>query len=208
MKPRIHRILFDFDEVLAPYRHEKRIAALATVAGCAHETVRAALFASGLEAEYDSGAIDTATYLDRLAGAVGARIDEDAWIGARMAGSVAELAMLERVAALDEALSLAVLTNNGVLMERAIPRILGPLAARFDGRVLCSGALRVRKPDPAVFLQALERLGWTAAGTLFVDDSFANVRSARTVGLHAETVTDARSLGRVLRRYALVGAAG
>src|SRR5690606_5243940 len=103
-----------------------------------------------------------------------------------------------RVAALDASLELGVLTNNGALMAQAIPRILGVQGLRFEGRVLCSGALRMRKPDPAVFGMALERLGWELAGTLFVDDSFANVQSARRVGLHAETVTDARSLGRVL----------
>ena len=202
MKPRIRRILFDFDEVLAPYRHERRIAALAGFAGCAHERVREVLFTSGLETEYDGGAIDTAAYLARLGAGIGRALDEEAWIAARMAGSVAEAPMLERVAALDPSLALGVLTNNGVLMAQAIPRILGPLAARFEGRVLCSGALRVRKPDPAVFALALERLGWEAAGTLFVDDAFANVQAARRAGLHAETVTDARSLGRVLRRYA------
>lgn len=203
MKPRIRRILFDFDGVLAPYRHEARIAALAGFAGCAHEDVRAALFTSGLETEYDSGAIDTAHYLERLGSAIGCTIDEEAWIAARLAGSVAQADMLARVAALDPALPLAVLTNNGVLIADAIPRVLGPLAARFEDRVLCSGALRLRKPDPTAFRLALDRLGWEARGTLFVDDSFANVRAARGVGLHAETVTGARSLGRVLRRYAL-----
>ena len=202
MKPGIRRILFDFDQVLAPYRHERRIAALATFAGCAHERVREVLFASGLESEYDGGGIDTATYLGRLGAGLGRAVDEEAWIASRMAGSVAGAAMLERIASLDAALELAVLTNNGVLMERAIPRILGPVGPRFDGRVLCSGALGVRKPDPAVFRLALERLGWERTDTLVVDDSFANVRSARKSGLHAETVRDARSLGRVLRRYA------
>ena len=203
MKPRIRRILFDFDGVLAPYRHETRIAALAGFAGCAHEQVREVLFASGLESEFDGGVIDTGTYLGRLGNGIGRPVDAEAWIAARMAGSVAEAAMLGRVAALDASLELAVLTNNGVLMEQAIPRILGPLGARFEGRVLCSGALRVRKPDPTVYRLALERLDWERAGTLFVDDSFANVQSARKFGLHAETVVDARSLGRMLRRYTL-----
>lgn len=202
MRPRIQRILFDFDQVLAPYRHEVRIAALASHAGCSAEQVREVLFASGLETEFDTGAIDTATYLGRLGDGLGRPVDAQAWIAARMAGSVAQRPMLERVAALDAGLELAVLTNNGVLMEQAIPRILGPLAARFAGRVLCSGALRLRKPDPAVFRRALERLGWPVQGTLFVDDSFANVKAARGIGLHADTVTGPRSLGRALRRYA------
>lgn len=70
--------------------------------------------------------------------------------------------------------------------------------------MLCSGALRVRKPDPAVFRLALERLVWPADQTLFVDDRFANVQAARAVGLRAETVTDARSLRRALKRHRLV----
>ena len=203
MRPPVARILFDFDGVLAAYRHGPRIASLAGWAGCTQQAVREALFASGLELEYDVGAIDTARYLDRLGAGIGRPVDEATWIAARMAGSVAEEPMLDRVAALDCALELAVLTNNGVLMERAIPRILGRVAARFGGRVLCSGALRARKPDPAVFARALDQLGWPVAGTLFVDDTFANVQAARRFGLHAETVKDARSLGRVLRRYTL-----
>ena len=203
MRPRVARILFDFDGVLAPYRHERRIAALAAWAGCSAATVREALLVSGLERDYDGGAIDTAGYLDRLGAGIGRPVDEATGIAARLAGSGAEAAMLERIAALDPALELAVLTNNGVLLERAIPRILGGVAARFEGRVLCSGALQARKPDPAVFSRALDRLGWPVAGTLFVDDIFANVQAARRFGLHAETVKDARSLGRVLRRCTL-----
>ena len=74
MKPRIHQVLLDFDGVLAHYRHEVRIAHLATHAGCEHEHVRSVLFVSGLETEYDSGAIDTATYLRRLGDGIGAEL--------------------------------------------------------------------------------------------------------------------------------------
>lgn len=203
MKPRIRHVLFDFDEVLARYHHEKRIASLAAFAGCEHEHVRAVLFASGLETEYDSGHIETADYLRRLGEGLGAPIDEEAWLASRLAGSIADAAVLARVAALHDEISLGVLTNNGMLMAPAIARIIAPVHARFDGRVLCSGALKLRKPDNAIYLRALALLGWNAADTLFVDDRFANVQGARQAGLHADTVTDARSLGRVLARYGL-----
>ena len=201
MRPRIRQVLFDFDEVLARYRHEARIAHLAAFAGCAHEHVREVLFTSGLETEYDGGAIDTATYLRRLGEGIGQPVDEARWLDSRIAGSGADEAVLAQVAALDPGLVLGVLTNNGVLMADAIPRIVASVYPRFAGRVLCSGALQMRKPDPAIFVQALDRLGWTAADTLFVDDSFANVQSARKVGLQADTVVDARSLRRVLKRF-------
>ena len=52
-----------------------------------------------------------------------------------------------------------------------------------------------------VYLRALERLGWNAADTLFIDDLFANVQGARRAGLHTDSVRDARALGRVLRLH-------
>lgn len=202
MKPRVGQVLFDFDGVLARYRHEARIAHLAAHAGCDPEQVRGVLFASGLESEYDRGEIGTAAYLDRLGQGLGAPIDEDTWIASRLAGSLVDAAVLERVAALHADVQLGVLTNNGALMARAIPKVIAPVAARFEGRVLCSGELRMRKPDPATFSLALQRLGWEATTTLFLDDLFSNVQGARQAGLHAETVTNPRTLGKALRRYA------
>ena len=202
MKPRIHQMLFDFDGVLAHYRHEVRIAHLASHAGCEHEQVRSVLFASGLETEYDSGIIDTSTYLRRLGDGIGATIDEDTWIASRMAGSAAIDDVLARAATLHGDVALGVLTNNGVMMTHAIPRIVAPMASRIEGRVLTSGGLQMRKPAPATFTRALDVLGWEAGSTLFVDDKFTNVQGARDAGLHAETVTDARSFNKALKRYA------
>lgn len=201
MKPRIHQVLFDFDGVLAHYRHEVRIAHLATHAQCEHEHVRSVLFASGLETEYDSGAIDTATYLRRLGDGIGAAVNEDTWIASRMAGSTAIDDVLVRIAALHADVAMGVLTNNGAMMTQAIPRIVARLASRIEGRVLTSGGLQRRKPAPTTFTHALDVLGWDAASTLFVDDLFTNVQGAREAGLHAETVTDARSLCKALKRY-------
>lgn len=202
--PSIRRVLFDFDGVLAHYRHELRIAHLARFADAEHERVREVLFLSGLETEYDGGLVDTDTYLGRLSDGLGAAIDAETWIGSRMAGSHADDGVLRHVQSLDDALELGVLTNNGLLMAQAIPRIVAPMHPRLEGRVLCSGGLRMRKPEPEIYRLALAQLGWDAAETLFVDDVFANVQGARSVGLHAETVTDSRSLGKVLKRYALI----
>ena len=203
MRPRIRQVLFDFDGVLARYEHHLRLGSLAGHAGCDPAHVREVLFTSGLETEYDSGLVDTAAYLGRLGEGLGCAVDEDAWLASRLACTVADADVLACVASLDAALPLGVLTNNGPLMEHAIPRIIAPVSHRFEGRVLTSGSLALRKPDPGIFLAALERLGWDAAGTLFLDDKFSNVQGARSAGLHADTVADARSLRRVLGRYGL-----
>ncbi len=59
-----------------------------------------------------------------------------------------------------------------------------PFLRELDG-ALVSGFEGVAKPDPRVFELLLERFELTAAKTLFVDDSRANVEAARSVGLQA-----------------------
>ncbi|WP_147208371.1 HAD-IA family hydrolase, partial [Pseudoxanthomonas taiwanensis] len=137
-------------------------------------------------ARYDAGRVSTADYLRELGEGIGAAVDETAWL-----------------LALDPELPMAVLTNNGELAARVVLQVAAPLAPRLGGRVLCSGSLGGRKPEPQVYLRALERLGWNAADTLFIDDLFANVQGARRAGLHADSVRDARALGRVLKRFGL-----
>ncbi|UNK58227.1 HAD-IA family hydrolase [Pseudoxanthomonas daejeonensis] len=204
VRPRL--LLLDFDGVLAHYSHGRRIAHLAIAAGCEHARVADVLFASGLETEYDSGLIDTATYLRRLGDGLGCAIDQAAWIASRAAGNHADTRVIGQVLAVAAHTPIGVLTNNGALMSEAMRAIIAPLFPLLDGRVLCSGALGVRKPDAAIFARALEHFDVPAAHVLFVDDKFVNVQGARAAGLQADTARDARSLRKVLKRHGLVGA--
>lgn len=206
MRPRIGQLLLDFDGVLATHHRDRRLAALAAHAGVEVATVHAVLYTSGLERRYDAGLVDTAGYLRTLGDGLGRTVGEAAWLAARRAASVPDAGAQARIAALPADLPLGVLTNNGPLMATLIPELLPSLAERLRGKVLCSASLGGRKPDPALFQRALARLGWEPRTTLFIDDLFVNVRGARAAGLHADSVRDARSLGRVLRRFGLVPA--
>jgi len=201
VRPRL--LLLDFDGVLAHYSHERRIAHLAGVAGCEPARVAEVLFASGLETEYDSGRIDTGNYLRRLGEGLECRIDEAAWIAARVAGNRADPRVVEQVLAVSAHTPIGVLTNNGALMTQAMRTIVAPLFPLLEDRVLCSGALGVRKPDAAIYARALAHFDVAAAQVLFVDDKFVNVQGARASGLQADTVDDARALRRVLKRHGL-----
>lgn len=80
--------------------------------------------------------------------------------------------------------------------------------AAFDGIVI-SGALGLKKPDPAIFRHLLEAYGLEPAATLFVDDSARNVEAARGVGLQALRFESAPQLRRELvARDVLPGAGG
>ncbi|AWH26471.1 HAD-IA family hydrolase [Stenotrophomonas sp. YAU14D1_LEIMI4_1] len=197
----IRLLLLDVDGVLLQYQRAQRVLYLAQALQRSTAQVQAALFDSGLETAYDAGQVSTEDYLAQLGHALDVSVDVPTWIAARRAACRPQAAVVQRLLALDDGLPLAVLTNNGPLMAQVLPELLPELHARLQPRVLCSGMLGGRKPDPAVFKRALQRLDADPGHTLFVDDLFVNVRGARAAGLHAETVRDGRGLGKVLKRY-------
>lgn len=75
------------------------------------------------------------------------------------------------------------------------------LQAAFDA-VVISGEVGFRKPDPAIFRVALERLGVTAERCIFVDDEPAHLTAAAALGmvtvLHHRSETTIAELERLL----------
>ncbi|MGZ4395229.1 MAG: HAD family hydrolase [Gaiellaceae bacterium] len=86
------------------------------------------------------------------------------------------LAAVGRFAA--QGLALAVVSNWDVGLREK----LGPLASRF-GCVVTSAEAGAPKPDPAVFLTALERLGVEPARALHVGDEQGDEDGARAAGM-------------------------
>jgi putative hydrolase of the HAD superfamily len=64
------------------------------------------------------------------------------------------------------------------------PYPMAELRARFDDIVL-SGAVGLRKPDPAIYRLAADRLGVAPTDCVFVDDLAGNVRAAADLGMLA-----------------------
>jgi putative hydrolase of the HAD superfamily len=77
---------------------------------------------------------------------------------------------------------------------------------RFDGvfdAVVISSEVRLRKPDPAIFLHALEQLGLPPQDCAFIDDIEHNVRAAEKLGITGVHHTDAATT--VSRLEELIG---
>ena len=53
--------------------------------------------------------------------------------------------------------------------------------------VVDSSAVRLRKPDPAIYLLTCERIGVAPEAAVFLDDNHDNIAAARALGM--ETVT-------------------
>jgi putative hydrolase of the HAD superfamily len=107
-------------------------------------------------------------------------------MGVLFAGPEEEVVRPEAVAIVRAAraagLSVGVLTNDLTAFHDpawiARMTLLSEIDALVDAR-----ADGVRKPDPAAYVLALDRLGATAGGTVFVDDQPVNVEGARLAGL-------------------------
>lgn len=81
-------------------------------------------------------------------------------------------------------------------------REVAPVLDRLDGIVL-SAIEGIAKPDRRIYELALERFGFDAARTAFVDDRPRNASAASELGLHPVAFTDAPALRRDLRALGL-----
>ena len=78
-----------------------------------------------------------------------------------------------------------------------------PLIGHFID-IVVSGDEKLAKPDPAIYALAETRFGRAAGTMLFIDDSLANVTSARACGWHAHHFTGAAGLRAELRSCGLL----
>ncbi|WP_409331206.1 HAD-IA family hydrolase [Trujillonella humicola] len=146
-------------------------------------------------ARFERGELDTEAFVDTFeaeALAAGHRVDARRVLAA-LAGELRP-AMVAAVTALRRAgVPLALLSNNVAPMERT--GRLGELLGLFDA-VVESSVEGVRKPEPVIYLRALERLSAAvgrpvAAGDCaYLDDLGINLKPARALGMHTVKVVD------------------
>ncbi|HSP38904.1 MAG TPA: HAD-IA family hydrolase [Frankiaceae bacterium] len=84
---------------------------------------------------------------------------------------------------------LGLLTNNISPMPREGE--FGEVLALFDS-IVESSVEGIRKPEPAIYRRALERLGAAPDGCAYLDDLGANLKPARAMGMHTIKVADPR----------------
>ncbi|RDI96956.1 HAD family phosphatase [Dyella solisilvae] len=203
MSTALRCVLFDLDEVLADYDRAVRVSRLALAIGSTPAAVREAIYESGIEDAADSGALDAVAYLDALSAHLGRTVSVAAWTTARREATRIRPDVLALAQALGTRLTVALLTNNGVLLAQQLPRIAPALFPLFEGRAFASAQFGGRKPEPRVYRDCLDRLSMPASSTLFVDDNAANVVGARQAGLHAHHYSNFDGLRSALAGFGL-----
>ncbi len=137
----------------------------------------------------ETGAITGAVFADEMVGRL-RRVDGEAVLPDRLierifAGLVLDRDALVMLRAARSAGLLTALLSNSWDME--YPWVdLDPL---LDVRIV-SGDVGLRKPDPAIYRLASQRLGVPLEECAFVDDLEPNVVAAQALGMHAVLHTD------------------
>lgn len=203
--PPAHRLVMDLGGVTCRWLPDRRLAALADLSGLPAATIDAQVFESGWDDACERGRFVLDELLDQLTALLALTrspaTDEllrSAWAQA-FEPDPRVLALIGRATC-----PTALFTNNGPLLEAALPADLPAVADAFDELVF-SWHLGTTKPDPDAFAGAVERLGVDPATILFVDDSEANVEAARAAGWQAHQYTDPMNLQLALHAAELLG---
>ena len=198
----IEAILFDFNGVLttSPFAH---MAALGDDAGVDGQAVLDLMLGPYDQDtdhawhKFERGEITAAEYgVDLFARAKELEMELDfGSLGNMMSRLEVHDVVVERIRKLrTEGYRTGLVTNN-VKEASTQWRELVPVDELFDV-IVDSSAVGMRKPNPAIFLHALELLGGvTPTQSVFLDDAPGNVAGAQSAGLHAILVDAADPTG-------------
>jgi putative hydrolase of the HAD superfamily len=197
----VKNVLFDMDGVLVDYAPAVRIAHLASALGRSSLDVHTAIYASGIEVAADAGQLDEREYLHALSSHLGVPVFAEAWVEARRAATTPRPWAIELAVSVARSARVAVLTNNGHLLASHWEAIVPEFFPVFASRALVAAEFGVAKPDPAVYRAALERLGWNAEESLFIDDVVTNVDGAVAAGLAGHVYRDEAAMREAIAAF-------
>lgn len=199
----IKLVLFDMDDVFCVYDWHKRVRLLSRVGGVPEARLRESIWESGFEDDADRGQIDSDTYLRGFGARAGLSLNRSGWAALRRAAMFPDHDMLALAHGLKRQVAVALLTNNGHLTFDTMPELFPEMLPLFGERLTVSAQFGTHKPDPDVFRRALERLGFSPAETLFVDDKAENAEGAEMAGLTGHHFTGIAALNDHLSRLNL-----
>jgi glucose-1-phosphatase len=175
-------ILFDLGNVLVELRTggiERAAAAL----GSTPDRLMALFNEDGVAERIAVGKLSPQDFVERINRRFGTSVtpaDLVSWFGPEVGLVFPEVPAL--IASLKERYSLGILSNT--FFGHWDYFIAMDLARQFDAP-MASHLLGYCKPDPHAYRAALDRMGATAAETVFVDDLAENVEAARALGFTA-----------------------
>jgi FMN phosphatase YigB (HAD superfamily) len=200
--PELCCALLDLGNVLVKIDLSRLGERVQSLTGIGPDQLRAAFAADNLFYRYESGHLGSVEFHAELCRRISREMPWDqfvaAWNSIFLPEPILDDELLTRLAS---KLDLWIISNTNPIHFDYI-RENYDFFRHFRGFVLSheAGAL---KPDPAIFAHAVERTGFEAARTLFVDDQSVNVEAACTLGFQAFQFLGAARIADQLRSLGL-----
>jgi glucose-1-phosphatase len=195
--------VFDMDDVLFRYDWAERMRLLGELTGHDLAELRRRWWHAEGELRAEAGGHGTPEqYHAAFEAAMGVPVPVAEWVRIRRAAMTPwpeSIAAVRRASELGE---VALLTNNGPLVEAHLAVLAPEIAPLFGDNLHTSSFYGARKPDPAVFRNLLAAYGRDAADVFFADDLPENVAGAASVGITAHRFTDAGALRAAIEDFA------
>ena len=197
----LQAVIFDYGEVLSgppdPQAHRNLLA----IAGVPEEAFEKAYWVHRLD--YDADILDGQTYWQTVARdtgvsftvkQIGQLLEQDAIMWMNL--NPAMIAWIPRIK--EAGFRLGILSNMGFgVLDYMRPRF--PWLDQFD-YLTFSCDLGIVKPDPAIYLHTVKKLGVAPDQALFIDNLETNITGAEAVGLHAALFQNVEQLQKDLSR--------
>src|SRR5271157_5497146 len=119
----ISTVLFDMNDVLFRYDRSVRAERLALLCGKPASVVEAAIWGSGFEDAGDGGEMDADAYLEGFGERLGYPLTIDEWAEALRAAVAPIPEQLALAASIAGRSRIAVLTNNNLMVKRAVDAV-------------------------------------------------------------------------------------
>lgn len=180
-------VIFDLDDVLYDYDFDWRLAQFAKASGKSLNEIKALWSQSGWEDAAECGEYKFGDdYLKAFNSLIGAKFSRDDWVAIRRDALTPIVETLEFAQSLkSEGVEIAVLTNNAALLNEEFARVTPQAHQIFKENMHCSSQYGARKPDPKVFQRMLEKYGFAANESIFIDDRPENIIGAKQTGMRA-----------------------
>ncbi len=181
-------VLFDLGGVVCRFDPQPRLDTIADECGLSAGEVHERVWGAELSREFDAGHYTTAEWFDLITELLRWRADFVHFRDVMLSALTPDNEMLALVDEVRPHARTAMLTDSAPLLLEAMPRRFPQLVERFDP-MLFSCELGALKPSREAFDAAIERLGEPAERVLFIDDTQANVKAARALGMRAHRFT-------------------